>query len=152
MARYVVHVRSPLPPEEAFDFMADLRNFAEWDPGVIKATQVRGDGPGPDTAFDVVVNGVPKPLKLTYEVTSYERPTVVVAKAESSTLTSLDRITVAADDEAGSIVTYDAELTLNGVLGLFDPVLGLAFKRIGDKAAAGLITALDGQRVDTATV
>jgi len=42
------------------------------------------------------------------------------------------------------MVTYDAELTLNGLLGLADPLLGLSFKRIGDRAAAGLIRALDG--------
>ena len=45
------------------------------------------------------------------------------------------------------MVTYDAELTLNGLLRIFDPVLGLGFKRIGDKAATGLIRALDGERI-----
>jgi len=34
MARYAVHVRSPKPADEAFAYMADLSNFAEWDPGV----------------------------------------------------------------------------------------------------------------------
>ena len=45
------------------------------------------------------------------------------------------------------MVTYDAELTLNGPLGLADPLLGIGFKRIGDRAAEGLIIALDGERV-----
>ena len=35
-------------------------------------------------------------------------------------------------------MTYDATLTLNRPLGLFDPLLRLAFRRIGDRAAAGL--------------
>ena len=48
---------------------------------------------------------------------------------------------------AGSTVTYDAELTLNGLLGLADPLLGLSFKMIGDRAAQGLVRALDGERV-----
>ena len=61
-------------------------------------------------------------------------------------LTSLDTITVVGDG-SGSVVTYDAELTLNGPLRLADPLLGLSFKRIGDRAAAGLIRALDGERV-----
>ena len=55
MATYKTTVRSPMSAHEAFAFMADLRNFAVWDPGVVKVTQVQGDGPGPDTVFDVVV-------------------------------------------------------------------------------------------------
>ena len=146
MARYVVSVSTDLSPGEAFAYMADLSNFAEWDPGVDTVEQVEGDGAGPDTSFDVTVKGVAGPLTLRYEVTDYDEPREVVALAQSSMLTSLDRITVE-EDGSGSIVTYDAELTLNGLLGLFDPVLGLAFNRIGDKAAAGLLRVLDGERV-----
>ena len=144
MARYVVTIRSPKSPEEAFAYMADLRNFAEWDPGVQAAEQVQGDGSGPDAVFDVTVDGVREPMTLRYETTFYDAPTTIVARAESSTLTSLDTITVEPDDD-GCLVTYDAELTLNGALRFADPVLGVAFKRIGDKAAAGMETALDGE-------
>jgi hypothetical protein len=35
-------------------------------------------------------------------------------------------------------VTYDAELRMNGLLKVVDPLLGLMFKRIGDRAVAGL--------------
>ena len=35
-------------------------------------------------------------------------------------------------------MTYDAQVDLKGMARLFDPVLGLAFKRLGDNAAAGL--------------
>ncbi len=128
--------------------MADLENFLDWDPGVAAAVQVAGDGPGLDAAFDVTVKAVPKPLTLTYRVIEFEEPRLVVAEAKSPMLTSLDRITVEPDDAGGgSIVGYDAELTLNGPLGLFDPFLGLAFERIGDKATAGLVRVLDGERV-----
>jgi len=40
-----------------------------------------------------------------------------------------------------------AELTLNGPLGLADPLLALVFDRIGDKAAAGMVDALDGKKL-----
>ena len=40
MARYTVSVRTSMSPEEAFDYMADLRNFAEWDPGVVSSERV----------------------------------------------------------------------------------------------------------------
>ena len=42
-------------------------------------------------------------------------------------------------------MTYDAELLLNGVLGLANPMLGLVFNRIGDRAAAGLSKALGAE-------
>lgn len=151
MARYIVHVRSPKPQTEAFAYMADLSNFGEWDPGVTAAEQVTGDGPGLSAAFDVTVKAVPKPLTLRYVTTEYDEPMSIVAEAKSNLLRSLDRITVRPDPDAdgdGSIVTYDAELTLNGVFGLVDPLLGVAFDRIGDKAAAGLVAALEGERID----
>ena len=146
MARYTVSVNTPMPADEAFTFMADLRNFAEWDPGVTAVEQVEGDGAGEDGVFDVTVKGVPKDLVLRYHTTEFDSSTRVVARAESKLLTSLDTITIAPNDD-GSIVTYNAELTLNGPLKLADPVVKLMFGRIGDRAATGLIKALDGARV-----
>ena len=147
MARYVVHVLSPRSPAEAFEYMADLSNFAEWDPGVERAEQVEGDRPELDAAFDVRVKAGAGSITLRYRITEYDAPSTFVARAQNLWLTSLDTITVV-PSESGSLVTYDADLTLNGLLGLLDPVLGLGFNPIGDRAAAGLIRALDGVRVD----
>jgi len=124
--------------------MANLTNFAEWDPGVTRVEQVEGEGPGPDAAYDVTVKGMRTPLR--YRTTIFEPPRSIVALAESRFLTSLDTITVE-DDGEGSIVTYDAKLTLNGLAGLADPILGLSFGRIGDRATVGLIRVLDGERL-----
>ena len=55
MARYLMHVRTPMSPSEAFAYMADLNNFAKWDPGVDRVVQVHGDGGGAGAAFDVRV-------------------------------------------------------------------------------------------------
>lgn len=95
----------------------------------------------------MTVKAFPKDLTLRYRTTNFEPSTNLVARAESRIVTSLDTITVTSTDH-GSIVTYDAVLTLNGPLKLADSVLGLAFGRIGDRAAKGLIAALDGERVD----
>jgi carbon monoxide dehydrogenase subunit G len=146
MARYLMHVRTPMPPGEAFAYMADLSNFAEWDPGVDSVEQVQGDGPGPQASFDVAVKALGRSITLRYDTITYEPPVTVVAFAESSLLTSHDSITIEPDG-SGSIVTYDAVLKLKGLLGLADPLLGLSFKRIGDRAGAGLVSALGGERV-----
>lgn len=146
MARYRTTVRTDRSPADAFAFMADLRNFEEWDPGVRSAAQVDGDGCGPDASFDVVVDAPGGGLTLRYETIEYDEPRLAVVRAESRMFTSLDRIEVEPDGD-GSLVTYDAELTLNGPLGLFDLVLRPAFDRIGGRADEGLQRVLDGAKV-----
>ena len=146
MARYRTSVRTNRAPTDAFDFMADLRNFEDWDPGVQRATQVDGDGPGHDATFDVVVDAPGKGLTLRYVTTVYDAPSHVTVRAESKMFTSLDRIDVVPDGD-GSVVTYDAELTLNGPLRVFDLVLRPVFERIGGLADRGLQRALDGEKV-----
>ncbi len=150
MARYVVHLRTPMPPAEAFAYMADLMNFADWDRGVDRVEQVKGDGPGPDAAFDVAVKLPGRTMTLRYDTIAFDDASATMtAFAENALLTSEDTITVEADGD-GSIVTYDAELKLKGLLALSDPLLGLTFKQIGDHAAAGLVEALDGEPIATA--
>lgn len=143
MARYVTKVRSPWAPDRAFAFMADLTNFVHWDPGVKAAEQTVGSGGGPDAVFEVTVAGWPRELLLSYRTVEHRDGEFVRAVAETSMLVSDDRITVSADG-AGSIVEYDADLRLKGALAVADWPLRLAFKRIGDRAAAGLRVALEG--------
>jgi hypothetical protein len=144
MARYLVRIGSTKSLSEAFAYMSDLANFAEWDPGVTRVEQSEGTGPGPNAVYDVTVKGLPAPLR--YRTTRFDPPNSILVCAKSCLFTSLDTITVEGDD-AESIVTYDAELTLNGPLGLADPLLRLTFDRIGDRATAGLIRVLDGERL-----
>lgn len=145
MARYVMRVRTPKDAEQVFDFLADLRNFPEWDPGTTSAEQVGGTGPGVGSAYDLETGGT----TMRYEVTTYDHPRKVVAEGANRWVTSVDTITVSTqDDGAGAVVTYDADLTLNGLLRVGDPILKLAFARIGKKAADGLVTSLDGTRID----
>lgn len=143
MAGYRLSVRTDRSAEDLFDYMADLTNFAEWDPGTKKAVQVKGAGPGPDAEYDLDASGG----TLRYVVKSYDRPHKVVARAENRFITSIDTIEVSTDGN-GSIVTYDAELTLNGPLKVADVLLQIAFNRIGGKAADGLVETLPGTRID----
>ena len=137
MARYVTTVRSAKTPREAFAYMADLRNFAEWDPGVKAVRQVEGSGGGPDSVFDVTVVAPGPDLTLRYVTEVHDAPHNLLVVARSIVFTSIDRITVEPDG-TGSIVTYDADLRLNGVLRVGDLGLRLVFGQIGNRAAAGL--------------
>ncbi len=144
MARYVTTVRSAKTPREAFAYMADLRNFVEWDPGVKAVRQVEGSGSGPDSVFDVTVVAPGPDLTLRYVTEEHDAPHNLLVVARSSVFTSIDRITVEPDG-TGSVVTYDADLRLNGVLRVGDLGLRLVFGQIGDRAAAGLRRVLGAQ-------
>ncbi len=127
--------------------MADLRNLAEWDPGVKRVTQIEGVGGGAAASFDVVVASGRGELTLRYVTKQYQEPRLVVIEARSRMLTSIDRVSVNADAASGCLVTYDAELRLNGPLRMADVALKPMFKRIGDRAAQGLVIALAGDVV-----
>ncbi|MDX2380335.1 MAG: SRPBCC family protein [Acidimicrobiia bacterium] len=144
MARYSSSIRTALPPAEAFEYMADLRNFEHWDPGVRGVTQVDGDGADAGASFDVVVDAPRGGLTLRYETTHFDPPREAVIQARSRMFASIDRIKVVEDAES-TVVTYDAILELNGLLRMFELVLRPVFNRIGDRANEGLIRALEGR-------
>lgn len=147
MARYRTDVLTPLSAADAFDAMARLERFVEWDPGIVRARQLDGDGPGLGAAYELVVRSAGREVPMRYEVQEFRPGRSYLAVARTSTLESFDRVSVvAATSGSGSVVTYDADLRLRGPLRLFDPLLALAFRRIGDRAAAGLRQFLDADR------
>jgi len=143
MPHYATSVRTPWSIERAFDYLSDLEHFADWDPGVKRAVQVAGSGPGLGSAYDVTVGGVGRDLTLRYETVAIDAPNRIEVRAETGTLRSVDVMTFVEHDDGGCTVTYDADLALKGVLGVGNPLLGLAFGRIGDRAADGLRRTLE---------
>jgi hypothetical protein len=141
MARYLTTIETPRSAPDAFAFMADVRNFADWDPGVRRAALVLGDGPGPGAAYDLDVRAGPGTMTLRYEVVEWDPPRRLVLRAETRTIRSIDEIRVVAAG-SGARVVYDADLTLLGAARVANPLLGVAFRRIGDRAARGLRVAL----------
>ena len=152
MARYETTIHTPWSADRAFEYMADLRHFADWDPGVKRAVQILGQSPGLGSTYDVTVASPGRDLTLRYETMAFDAPRRVKVRAQSRTLVSVDVVTVvpdAPDDPgraAGATVTYNAELSLRGLLGIASPLLALAFNRIGDRAAHGLRHALEGSQ------
>jgi hypothetical protein len=146
MARYVAKMRTPRSPTEVFDYMADFRNVAAWDPSIRRVDQVVGTGGSSDAEFDVTISNPGRDMLLRYRTVEYDAPHGLRLVARNRWFTSDDRITVTPDegDGDGSILVYDARLTLSGPLGLADPLLGFAFNRVADRAVSGLHRALDG--------
>lgn len=138
MARYVVTVPSSKSADEAFALMADMRTYTSWDRGITNVVMSSGDAPGLNTVYDVTVRGVGgRPTTLRYTTTEYAPSANVLLVGKNSMFTSIDRITVA-PTATGCDITYDAQLTLNGLFAPFNLMLGLVFNKVGGSAAKGL--------------
>lgn len=143
MAHYRGTVKSTRPQEASFAYMAEFANVRDWDPTVAETRALQEGEPALGSRFFVRVHWLGRDLPLTYEIAEFEPPRRLVLRAENATSVSEDTVEVEPHGE-GSVLTYDARVKLKGAARLFDPLLGLAFRRLGDNAAAGLRRELGG--------
>ncbi len=137
MAHYRASIVTSRPLQEVFTYLSDFSTTAEWDPSVIEAERV-GDAPvGEGTEFRLLTEFLGRKAELTYRIVEHDPPNAVTFRGENASVISLDRITFE-PREAQTLITYDAQLTLKGPFKLADPLLALAFRRVGDRALAGL--------------
>ena len=137
MARYRAALDTQREREDVFAYISDFSTTQEWDPGVVEAERLNDGAVGEGTEFRLVAEFLGLKTALTYRIVEYDPPRAVTFRRENATVVSNDRITFDAVGE-GTRITYDAELLLKGPLRLADPLLGLAFNRVGDRALAGL--------------
>jgi carbon monoxide dehydrogenase subunit G len=137
MARYRASIDIPRPREDVFAYLSDFSTTREWDPGVVEAERLNGQAVGEETEFRLVAAFLGRKNQLTYRIVEYDPPHVITFLGENGTVISRDRITFESTAE-GTRVIYDADLALKGLLRIVDPVLALAFNRVGDRALAGL--------------
>ena len=145
MARYATHITTEMAPDEAFAYLADVTRYPEWDPSIIGVVQVVGARPEVGSTYDLTIKAVGT---LRYRISRFSAPVRMVIVAKSLTLNSADEILVHPSGR-GSIVTYDAHLSLRQLGGLLDPLLQLAFDRVGRRAAEGLRRALSGTTLES---
>ena len=138
MAHYVTTVPSSKTPEEAFAYMSDIRNFAQWDKGIKKIDQVIGDGAGMGSGYDITVKGVGgKDSIFRYITLECDSPPNDLVKGKNWMFTSVDRVTIT-PTATGCDVTYDAVLTANLVVWPMNIWLGRIFDKVGAVATRGL--------------
>jgi len=137
MAHDKASVDTPRPQDEMFTYLSDFTTTAEWDPGVVEAERLSELPIAEGTEFRLLARFLGRENPLIYRVVEYDQPKAFTVRGENASVVSLDRITFEPAGE-GTRITYDAKLMLKGPLRLADPLLGLAFKRVGDRALAGL--------------
>jgi Polyketide cyclase / dehydrase and lipid transport len=137
MAHYVARIPVAVTRSAAFDHLSRFDRAAEWDPGVESGEMLTPEPVRVGSRFLLVARFLGRRVPLEYEITDLERDERIVLRAETRSVRSVDTITFE-DDDHGAVVVYDARLVLKGPGRLADPLLSLAFRRIGDRAAAGL--------------
>ena len=80
-------------------------------------------------------------IPLEYEIVEFDPDRSVVLRAENAFIRSTDTITFASEG-SGARVIYGALLEAKRASWLFEPILRRSFRRIGDRAAAGLTRVL----------
>jgi hypothetical protein len=137
MAHYRGTISSPRPAADVFAYMADFANVADWDPTAAEARPLQEGEPGLGSRFHVLVRwlGREKPLE-------FEPPGAWSCGPRASPRSPTTRSRSSRGD---GVRDYDARVTLKGAARLIDPALGVASKRLGDNAAAGLRRELGGE-------
>lgn len=137
MAAYRAALRTPLEPSAAFADLSRFDRAAQWDPGVAHGEMLTPEPVGVGSRFRLGAKFLGRTLPLDYEIVELDAPSRIVVRAETTTFRSTDTITFTADG-SGTLVGYDAVLEPKGVARIAEPLLAVMFRRIGDRAAAGL--------------
>jgi carbon monoxide dehydrogenase subunit G len=135
-------VTTTLPISTVFTYLSDFSNAVDWDPGTTSSSARNGDEPAVGTVYDLVVKFGTRTLPMTYEITDIDTNKRVVLDGEGSTTRATDTMTFSPTADDGTVVSYEAEIHLKGLLRLAEPFLGKKFKELGDEAERGLTTAL----------
>lgn len=142
MARLEETTTVSTPIEEAFAYVSEFANISEWDPGTKSAVK-RGEGPPRvGLAYDLVTVFKGNESDMVYTITELDPPHRIVLAGEGQRVDATDTISMR-ETEAGTEITYLAELSFKGLARIAEPFLGSALDELGKGAIAGLEKALD---------
>lgn len=139
-------IDTSLPLGEAFAFIADFSNAAQWDPGVASSERVdaRPDaepiGTGSRFRLGVRMGGRVAPME--YAITTWDPPHRVVLVGAGSGVSAVDDIRFRAMP-SGTRIDYVADIRLTGLLRLLSPFTRGAFATLARNARQGMARALD---------
>ena len=136
------HLETRLGLDQAFAFVADFANSAQWDPGVASSVRLN---PGPlevGARYRLGIRMAGRVTPMEYEITELEPGRRVVLTGRGSGVAAVDDISFEAT-KAGTAITYIADIRLVGLMRLLGPFTGGAFKRIGENARDGMQRTLD---------
>ncbi len=130
------------PVADVFDFLADIRNEAAWNPRVVRIEKT-SDGPvGAGTTFRGVYRGLGR---LDTQLTAFERPARFSFRSSGPRMGITGTFLLTAS--AGRTrIALRAELAPRGLFKLLAPLMGPVLTRQNAAAAVRLQRALEGDR------
>lgn len=141
MTRLHEIITVPRPIDEVFRYTSNFANIEQWDPGVSESEKLTAGAVGEGSEFRVVVTSGLSSTPMIYRVTRFEPPNSVVLEGSGGPVHAIDEISFTAVKE-GTRIEYTADITLSGLGGLFQPLMGGILDKVGKKALAGLKSAL----------
>jgi uncharacterized protein YndB with AHSA1/START domain len=129
------------PLNAVFDYLSDFTTTTEWDPGTVTTVRESGDG-SVGTVYLNTSQFLGRQSELTYVVHERVDGQLIALRGENKTLTAVDTMTFR-PVPSGTEVTYTADFTFKGAARLVAPLLGPAFKKLGDEAETGMRKALN---------
>jgi carbon monoxide dehydrogenase subunit G len=129
--------------EPAFDYVVDFSTTQERDPGIPSAHRLDEGPPAVGSRFSLVSRFNETEQTIVYEITALERPVAVTFVGEGRNFHGVDVISFASRPEGGTLVTYEADLSLKGLARLAEPLIRGKLDAMSDKAVEGLKAALD---------
>jgi dehydrogenase/reductase SDR family member 12 len=137
MTRLNERITTPLPTEEAFDYLADFANAAEWDPGVATSKRVGSGQPAVGARYLLGIRRGDSVVPMEYRIVAFDRPRRVVLEGSGSGVTATDEIRFERS-ATGTVVDYSADIRLDGLRRIAEPFLGGTFRRIAADASDGI--------------
>lgn len=134
-------ITTTLPIAETFAYLSDFSNAAEWDPGTVTSIPRNDEDPHVGQEYDLVVAWGERRLDMVYTITRLETNRLLELEGDGSTTHAVDTMTFASRGEQ-TVVTYEADIKLKGILRIAEPFLKNKFTELGDEAEYGLSTAL----------
>jgi carbon monoxide dehydrogenase subunit G len=142
MTRLHETIETTLSVDVAFPFIADFANSERWDPGVRSSVRLDEGPVAVGATYKLVVRMGGRFAPMEYRVTEIELGRRVVLAGKGSSVTAVDEIRFEPAGE-GTRIDYTADIKLGGLLGLLQPLLGGAFRKVASDARDGMKRTLD---------
>ncbi len=141
MIRLQETIDVPRPVDEAFAYVSQFGNAAQWDPGVAESRKTSAGPVGVGTEFALLVRFGPRRIPMAYVVREHAPPHRIVLEGHGDAVHAVDTIELASIP-GGTRITYTAEISLKGAFSAAERWLGGVFDRVGKTAVRGLAAAL----------
>jgi hypothetical protein len=127
----MVRVDTPLEvhssAERAFEFVADLRHEAEWNPNMMTAQPVPEGPIGAGTIFHVTGLVMGRETRFDVRIVRYEPPRLVSAVVEMAPMQITYTYTVEPSDD-GVRILHSADIEPRGMMKMMAPFVGKIFR------------------------